>query len=327
MIVTEGLSKTFRVSLNRGLWRRESRTIHAVQGLDMRIEPGRIVGLLGVNGAGKTTTIKILATLLDPSGGRAEVDGLDVVRDSRRVKEIVNVIVSGERMLYWRLTGYENLWYFAQLYGLPGAVAKERIRSLLELVGLADASHLAVEKYSKGMKQRLHVARGLINDPRYVLMDEPTLGLDAPVARQLRAFARDLAARHGKGILLTSHYMHEVEELCDYVYLIHSGRLVMEGTPAELKRQAGQRYVLHLAVSEYPDALRSAMEALCGESGASVKVSKDTDGCELEIVMEREITPEVVNLVASQGVRLLRLHVTEPSLEDALVAITGGVTT
>jgi ABC-2 type transport system ATP-binding protein len=141
------------------------------------------------------------------------------------------MIAGGERMIYWRLTAKENLEYFGRLYNIPKGLLRERMEQLLGYVGLQEKEDTPVEQYSKGMKQRLQIARGLINDPKYIFMDEPTLGLDAPIARELRAFTRKLAKEQQKGILLTSHYIHEIEELCDYVYIIDKGKKLMEGVP------------------------------------------------------------------------------------------------
>src|ERR1044072_4640889 len=178
----------------------------AVDGLNLSIPGGRVAGLLGLNGAGKTTTFKILATLLRQTSGTVSVGGLDPVRQPHAVRKRINLIAGGERMVYARMTGRENLWYFGQLYDLPTKVLKPRIEELLALVGLTDAATTRVEQYSRGMTQRLSIARGLINDPDYLLLDEPTRGLDAPIARDLRKVVAGLAER-GKGVLLTSHYL------------------------------------------------------------------------------------------------------------------------
>ncbi|MEM5597276.1 ABC transporter ATP-binding protein [Niallia circulans] len=144
------------------------------------------------------------------------------------------MIAGGERMLYWRLTGSENLRYFGKLYQLSGLELEKRIAYLLDQVGLKEAKDIPVELYSKGMKQRLQIARGLINDPKYLFLDEPTLGLDAPVAKQLRGLVKNLAKQEDKGILLTSHYLEEVEELCDRIYIIEKGSIILDGTPEKI---------------------------------------------------------------------------------------------
>lgn len=154
----------------------------AVKSLSLDIAAGEIVGLLGLNGAGKTTTIRMLSTLLEPTSGSIEVDGMLLHKNRQAIQQKVNMIAGGERMLYWRLTGRENLEYFSKLYGMNSPQIAREAERLLEEVGLTQAADQPVEQYSKGMKQRLQIARGLINDPQYLFLDEPTLGLDAPIA-------------------------------------------------------------------------------------------------------------------------------------------------
>lgn len=149
--------------------------------------------------------------------------------------ERINVISGGERNLYWRLTATENLQYFGSLYGLSGKELSERIRALLELVGITEAADTPVERYSKGMKQRLQIARGLINDPEYIFLDEPTLGLDIVIAKEIRKVVSELAEKENKGVLLTTHYISEAEELCDYIYVLDKGEIIAEGTKESLK--------------------------------------------------------------------------------------------
>ncbi|GAA3175130.1 ABC transporter ATP-binding protein [Nonomuraea roseoviolacea] len=229
----------------------------AVEDLSLTIPRGRVTGLLGLNGAGKTTTIKILATLLRPTSGTVTVGGLDPGNTPHTVRRRINLIAGGERMVYARMTGRENLWYFGQLYDIPGKVLKSRIGELLELVGLTAAAGTRVEQYSRGMTQRLSIARGLINDPDYLLLDEPTLGLDAPIARDLRKVVAELAER-GKGVLLTSHYLAEVEQLCEHVYVIGDGRHLAEGSPGELMAQTGCHRRVRITVSELTPEVEAA---------------------------------------------------------------------
>lgn len=236
-IVAKNLVKNYELKERHGMFRPKTRkTIHAVKDVSLEIPKGKIVGLLGINGAGKTTTIRMLSSIIKPSSGTLSMDGVDAVKNHRWVKERINVISGGERNLYWRLTARENLEYFGKLYGICGRELEERIRYLLEIVGLEEAADTPVERYSKGMKQRLQIARGLINNPEYIFLDEPTLGLDIVIAREIRELVKRLALEDEKGILLTTHYINEAEELCDYIYIIDQGRMIAEGTREELQK-------------------------------------------------------------------------------------------
>src|SRR5438093_9634941 len=228
-----------------GTLRRRVKEIEAVKGVSFEIEKGELFGLLGPNGAGKTTTIKMLITLLIPTGGSARVLGLDVVRQAREVRRRIGYVFGGERGVYERLSGYDNLRYFAELYGVPAREQKRRIEELLELVGLTGREHERAEGYSRGMKQRLHVARGLLRDPEVLFLDEPTIGLDPVGAREVRATIASLTAA-GKTVLLTTHYMFEADALCDRIAVITQGKIVAEGTPSDLKSIVADRTVVEI---------------------------------------------------------------------------------
>ncbi len=234
MIEVNNLSKTYITKESKGFFKSKKIEVRAVSDLSIVIKKGEITALLGINGAGKTTTAKMLSTLLEPTKGQILYDGMDIKHHQKLIKKKVNMIAGGERMIYWRLTARENLHYFGSLYGLYGKELKEQINKLLHLVGLDEKADIPVEKFSKGMKQRLQIGRGLINDPDYIFLDEPTLGLDVQIAKEMREFFLKLAKEEGKGILLTTHYMMEVEELCDYIYIMNEGKLIKEGTVEEI---------------------------------------------------------------------------------------------
>src|SRR6184192_2797638 len=243
------LRRTYKT--HTGTFRRRAKEIEAVRGISFAVEPGELFGLLGPNGAGKTTTIKMLITLLIPTAGSARVLGLDVVKDPREVRKRIGYVFGGERGVYERLSGYDNLRYFAELYGVPAREQKRRIEELLELVGLKGREHERAEGYSRGMKQRLHVARGLLHDPEVLFLDEPTIGLDPVGARELRQTIAALAAA-GKTVLLTTHYMFEADALCDRIAVIAQGEIVAEGTPAELKRLVAEGSVVEIEAYGLP---------------------------------------------------------------------------
>src|SRR5450759_3008994 len=203
-IQVTGLRKKY-VS-KRGTFRRTKVETVALAGIDLVIRPGELFGLLGPNGAGKTTTVKILTTLLLPDSGEARVLGLDVVRQTAVLRGRIGFVFGGDRGLYWRLSGLNNLRYFADLYRIPPEVSRRRIGELLETLDLKGREHDKVEGYSRGMKQRLHLARGLLNQPEVLFLDEPTIGLDPVGGRELRGLVRRLA-NEGTTVFLTTHYM------------------------------------------------------------------------------------------------------------------------
>src|SRR5947208_12862919 len=266
-IEADGLRRTYKT--HTGTVRRRAKEIEAGRGISFAVEPGELFGLLGPNGAGKTTTIKMLITLLIPTGGSARVLGLDVVHQAREVRKRIGYVFGGERGVYERLSGYDNLRYFAELYGVPAREQKRRIEELLELVGLKGREHERAEGYSRGMKQRLHVARGLLHDPEVLFLDEPTIGLDPVGAREVRSTIATLTAA-GKTILLTTHYMFEADALCDRIAVISKGEIVAEGTPLELKRGVAEVSVLEVEVYGVDEETIEQVRRLGGVLAVSV---------------------------------------------------------
>lgn len=220
---------------HRGVLHRRRETIHAVRDLSFTVRRGEIFGLLGQNGAGKTTTIKMLTTLLLPTSGTLRVLGYDAFCQEKAIRPRINFIFGGEMGVYRRLSARDNLRYFGNLYRLPRTVREQRAEEILALVGLEERADNLAETYSKGMIQRLQIARGLMNDPEILFMDEPTVGLDPLGARMLRELVAKLREQ-GKTILLTTHYLPEAEALCDRMMILNRGRLVAQGTPAELRQ-------------------------------------------------------------------------------------------
>mgnify|MGYP001772645585 CR=1 FL=1 len=227
--------------------------VRALNGVNIRVPQGSVVALVGPNGAGKTTLIKILSTLLTPTSGNAFVMGYDVTREEREVRRSIGLVLAGERLFYYRLTGLENLVFFGSLYDIGLREVKERARELLALVGLARWADVQYMKYSLGMQRRLALARALIHDPPVLLLDEPTLGLDPVSARELRSLVRIVS--RGKAVLFTSHYMGEVEGLADYIYVIRGGRIVAEGTPDALKGRVGKVVEVDMRADSVPKGL------------------------------------------------------------------------
>ena len=239
VVETSELRRSYRT--RTGIVRRETKQVDAVRGVSFGIERGELFGLLGPNGAGKTTTIKMLITLLIPTSGTASVLGHDVVAAPREVRRHIGYVFGGDRGLYERLNAYDNLRYFAELYGVPPREQRARIGALVELVGLTGREKERVEGFSRGMRQRLHIARGLLHDPEVLFLDEPTIGIDPVGARELRATIATLREQ-GKTILLTTHYMFEADELCDRIAVIRDGSLVAEGTPTRAEEPRQRRH-------------------------------------------------------------------------------------
>src|ERR671915_2712 len=250
VIEADELRRTYNTTT--GIIRRRKLAVEAVRGVSFSVEDGQLFGLLGPNGAGKTTTIKMLITLLLPTAGTARVLGYDVVEDAREGRKRIGYVFGGDRGLYERLPGIDNLKYFAELYGVPPREQKPRIEELLELVGLKGREKERVEGYSRGMRQRLHIARGLLHDPAVVFLDEPTIGVDPVGARELRATIAQLV-EDGKTVLLTTHYMFEADALCDRIAVIAKGEIVAEGTPSALKANVADATVIEIEVYGVPD--------------------------------------------------------------------------
>jgi ABC-2 type transport system ATP-binding protein len=324
MIIVEDLKKTYETKVKKGFFKSEKRYVEAVRKLDMEIHKGQIVGLLGINGAGKTTSIKMLSTLLLPTAGRIIVDGMDAVKDAMKVKQRINMVAGGERMIYWRLTGKENLWYFGQLYGMENRMLAQRIDYLLNLVGIEEKQDVPVENYSKGMKQRLQIARGLINNPDYIFMDEPTLGLDSVIAKELRTYVKNIARNEGKGILLTSHYMTEIEELCDYVYVLNHGEIIAQGTPKELAAIGMNKKTLYLSIESGRRDIGSLIDQACRAADHTVSIHNDS--CEGAFIITSSMDLKGVISRACMDHRLVinKLFENEPKLEDAIIKLSKG---
>jgi ABC-2 type transport system ATP-binding protein len=313
-IETRKLVRNYRTTT--GFPRRRSITIEAVKGIDFEVAEGELFGLLGPNGAGKTTTIKMLVTLLIPTSGVARVLGFDVVKDAREVRKRIGYVFGGERGAYDRLSGLDNLRYFAELYAVPPRVQKRRIPELLELVGLTGREKERVEGYSRGMKQRLHIARGLLHDPPVVVLDEPTIGLDPIGARELRSTIAELA-RAGKTVLLTTHYMYEADALCDRISVISQGEIVASGTPADLKSVVADRTVVEIETFGVPHEAIERMRQAPGVTSVAVEEREQAQLVLVQSPKGLELTREL--LAYLDGVQVGRIAAREPTLEDAYV--------
>ena len=319
VVEARDLKRTYRTTT--GIFRRRAMDVEAVRGVSFEIGQGELFGLLGPNGAGKTTTIKMLITLLIPTSGSARVLGYDVVRDAREVRRRIGYVFGGDKGLYERLSALDNLRYFAELYAVPPAEARRRIQELLDMVGLAGREHEKVEGYSRGMRQRLHIARGLLHDPEVVFLDEPTIGIDPVGARQLRDTIGNLVTA-GKTVLLTTHYMFEADALCNRIAVIATGELVGEGTPAELKAQVAEGRVTEIEVFGVDESTVGRIRGLGGVTSVLVEEQDQRQLLVVQSAADRELTPAL--LAELDGVEIGRVSTREPTLEDAYVALVGG---
>ena len=285
----------------------------ALKGVDLDVDVGEIFGLLGPNGAGKTTFTKILSTLLIPTSGTVQVLGLDAVKDAIRLRPRIGLVLGGERGLYNRISARENLRYFADLYGVPIEHRDRRIQEVLDRVDLTEAADRRVEEFSRGMKQKLHLARGILHSPEILFLDEPTIGLDPKSARETRKLIRSLVA-DGVTIFLTTHYMFEAEELCQRIAVLSRGRIVARDTVAGLRRLVGGDRTIEVEAYGFDEG---EVARLKGISGVSRVVSEEF-GPRLRLTLRVNTTDLSLDTIRGQFVNHPELEVRErrTSLED-----------
>src|SRR5579864_436475 len=317
-IEAKQLRKTYTTT--RGVVRRQRVNQEALRGVDLAIRHGELFGVLGPNGAGKTTIVKIFTTLLLPTSGTAEIAGLDVVKDAWAIRKRIGFVFGGDRGLYWRLSGIDNLRYFADLYRIPPDVSRRRIAELLERLGLAGRERDKVEQNSRGMKQRLHLARGLLNDPEVLFLDEPTIGLDPVGARELRVIVRELADS-GTTIFLTTHYMFEADAICDRIAVIKKGEIVAEGTPSSIKRRVEDQGVVEFEVVGMAADRLVDLRGLPGVSSVVVADHELAQTVTVQCAHPADVMTQLGMLL--DGIALRKVSAREPTLEDAYVQLIG----
>ncbi len=317
-ITTTALGRVF--DTRTGVVRRKKKEIVALQDVEFQVETGELFGLLGPNGAGKTTLTKILSTILLPTTGRAHVLGFDVVDEAPRLRPRIGIVFGGERGLYWRLSGRDTLLYFADLYHVSPQTAARRIPELLELVGLSERAEERVEGYSRGMKQRLHIARGLINDPEVLFLDEPTIGLDPVAAREVRRIIRDLSSE-GKTVFLTSHYMYEIDELCDRVAVLNRGEVLTVDTPSALKRLVADLEVVEIEVLGAHQPALEQLRAHGKVAALQVEAREQAQVLLIQAPGAAGLVGEFIDLL--DGAQVRSVITRQPTLEDAYVRLVG----
>jgi len=294
--------------------------VTAVEDVSFQVSPGEVFGLLGPNGAGKTTTLRVLITVLRPSGGSARVLGMDVVKQATQVRQAIGYVPQ-ERAIDRFLTGREHLQLLASLYHLSKDRAAIRIEEVLKLVGLEHKADEVARNYSGGMKRKLDIACGLIPDPQVLFMDEPTLGLDVESRLKIWEHVRQLKAR-GITILLTSNYLDEADQLCDRIAIIDGGRVKAVGAPSELKSGLGGDVVtLTLAPADL-DKVEALAQALKAQEGIRA-VSTKQNVLDIRVASPEQTLPAILTQVGAHGCRLEFVDYHRPRLDDVFLAHTG----
>ena len=318
-IAAKGIVKVFKKKARRkhviGPRIGRDELIYAVDDVTLNIRKGELFGLLGPNGAGKTTLVKCLSTLLLPNKGTALINGHDIVEDPIAARESIGITTGGERTLYWKLSGRDNLRYFAALYGLSSDEANYRIDYLMGIMGLENRQHERIEKYSTGMRQKVSICRALIHDPPVLLLDEPTLGLDPSFSRFIRSFIKkDLNQKQGKTILLTTHYMDEADQLCDRIAIMNEGKIVAVDTPENLKKSIPHDEILEvkcLGTANF-EGIGQRVYSQSGDGMQTYRIHAEN---------VEEIMSEVIK--AADSAKILSMNVTKPTLEDVFIHLTG----
>ena len=318
------LSKSFTVKEGAVL-RKTAKKVQALDGVSFNVRKGEVFGLLGPNGAGKTTTIKILCTLIEPTSGDALVSGYSITKDPQRARQSLGVMLTGDRTLYWKLTGRENLQYFAALYHMGRDQARKRIEFLLKLVGLEERQNTLVENYSTGMRIRLSFAKAILHEAPVLLLDEPTMSLDPQSARLIREIIQDLR-KEGHAILLTTHYMDEADQLSDRVAVIDHGKIIALAPPAELKASVMKSEVVEIEAQNIDPVI---VERIRGIGTVSEVVSSIEDGSSMKGIIKvhasdgKNVIPEMLGVLVKGGVEISNVKIAEPTLEDVFIKLTG----
>ncbi len=312
-------------NVTRAFQKKKQKQVYALNGVNIEVNPGEIFGFLGPNGAGKTTLIKILCTLLYPTDGEAYVDGLNVVTETQKVRHVISMVSGGESSGYGILTVAENIWMFSQFHGIPGRIAKERMARYLKAFDFEKDANTKLSKLSTGMRQKMNLIRGFVTDPKILFLDEPTLGLDVHVARNVRNNVLSWVRDHReKTVFLTTHYMAEAEELCDRIAIIDRGQIVECDTPANLRKKLAEGSIYRLNLSPAP-AKADFLSYIRGVKDPYISKSDNGDGSwEIRFGLdEDEMLLEVLQAAKSGGLHVDSFGKIEPGLEDLFLKVVG----
>lgn len=302
-----------------GVVKKSKKIVHAVKSLSFSVKQGEIFGLLGPNGAGKTTTIKMMTTLLTPTSGQLELLGLDSVKDYKKIRPRINFIFGGERNLYWRLSALDNLKFFADLYLVPRDQQRELIPKLLKKVGLEEVADRKIETFSKGMKQRLLIAKALLNEPEILFLDEPTIGLDPVGAKDLRNIIREIASNNTT-VVLTTHYMPEAEELCDRIAIINQGEIVALNDVSGLKSMINEPAKLRFPSNNLTDS-----ECQWIKSYDTVQKIYRLDKSNFVDIYTHDIDQVMNQIIQDYGKNKVKgMQIQDVNLEDVYIELVGG---
>lgn len=329
VIEVENLNKIYVRKKRKGL-KRIKQEVEALKDISFSVEEGEIFSLLGPNGAGKTTLIKILTTLLLPTKGNARVLGYNVVKEGHEIRKRINAMLMGERSIYWKLTGRQNLEYFAALYHIPSSIAKERIEKLIHELQLEEFIDRKVETYSSGQKFKLAFAKSMINEPALLFLDEPTATLDPRAAREVREIIKQLNEK-GTTIFLTTHNMHEADELSDRVAILDLGEIIELDTPSNLKSSITALSTLRieipssqLSTNSWQDELKTL--SYIEQIGVAHKSNGHDNGSKavVRISAQKNLNlAEIVNILEKHSINIITINSEEPSLEDVFLKKTG----
>ncbi len=289
----------------------------AVNNISFGIEQGEVFGFLGPNGAGKTSTINMMIGLSRPTSGNIMIDGIDAIKDIKKVQRIIGVIPD-ENNLYDEMDGFDNLCFCASLYGMGKEEREKRAMKLLEQFNLTNAGKRPFKTYSKGMKRKLTIAAGIIHNPKILFLDEPTTGIDVESARQIRELILNLK-NQGKTIFITTHYIEEAERICDRIAFIVNGKIVKIGTVTELMENAEHEHKIKLVLNDSIKEIREELE----NNFQNCKVEIPDENSCLIISKERVALLPILQLLDSKGVSVYEAKEIKPSLEDVFVKITG----
>jgi ABC-2 type transport system ATP-binding protein len=296
---------------------RKKQWVTAVESVSLDIPEGEFFGLLGPNGAGKTTLIKLLCGLVLPTSGTASVCGHDILKEEQAVKNMVGLVSSEERSFYWRLTGRENLLFFAALYHLRGPKAGRRIDELLHLVGLDNDADIRFQNYSTGMRQKLAIARGLLSEPKIIFVDEPTRSLDPVSAQAVRSFLKNKVMGEKKTVILATHNLTEAEQLCDRLAIMNHGQVIALGTIKELRAIFQTHEDCRLEVKNFAESILSQLQRIEGVLDCHLTPNND-EGTILEIKMTNrsQVLPHLLQTLISNGTEVLNCRLRELPLEE-----------